>query len=59
MNAHLRTGPARDSLPTEIDGYDSLTELALDVRCSWNHAADKVWRQLDPGLWGKTETRRK
>jgi glycogen phosphorylase len=40
-----------DSLPTEIDGFDSLAELALDMRWSWNHATDNVWRQLDPGLW--------
>ena len=40
-----------DSLPSEIDGYDSLAELALDMRWSWNHATDGVWRQLDPILW--------
>jgi starch phosphorylase len=56
MNAHLSTGPARDCLPTEIDGFDSMSELALDMRCSRNHAADKVWRQLDPGRWEKTGT---
>jgi starch phosphorylase len=38
-------------LPTEIEGFDSLAELALDMRWSWNHATDEVWRQLDPGLW--------
>ena len=36
---------------TDLEGFDSLKELALDMRCSWNHATDKVWRQLDPGLW--------
>src|SRR5574340_469817 len=35
-------------LPTDIEGFDSLAELALDMRWSWNHAADRVWRQLDP-----------
>jgi starch phosphorylase len=34
-----------------IDGYDSLEELALDMRWSWNHATDEVWRQLDSELW--------
>ncbi len=34
-----------------IDGFDSLAELALNVRWSWNHATDKVWRELDPKLW--------
>ena len=29
----------------------SPAELALDLRSSWNHATDEVWRQLDPELW--------
>jgi starch phosphorylase len=41
-------------LALEIDGFDSLAELALDLRWSWNHAADEVWRQLDPALWELT-----
>lgn len=41
-------------LPTDIEGFDSLAELALDMRSSWNHAADSVWRQLDPDLWALT-----
>ena len=41
-------------LPTEIEGFDSLAELALDLRWSWNHATDILWRQLDPELWGLT-----
>ncbi|MGC9973129.1 MAG: alpha-glucan family phosphorylase [Bryobacteraceae bacterium] len=43
--------PIYNLLPTEIEGFDSLAELALDMRWSWNHATDEVWRQLDPGLW--------
>lgn len=43
--------PLHNLLPTEIDGFDSLAELALDMRWSWNHATDDVWRQLDPKLW--------
>jgi starch phosphorylase len=35
----------------EIDGFDSLAALALNLRWSWNHATDEVWRQLDPQLW--------
>jgi len=42
-------------LPTGIDGCDSLAELALDLRWSWNHATDEVWRQLDPVLWELTQ----
>lgn len=37
--------------PADVEGFDSLAELALDMRWSWNHAADEVWRQLDPALW--------
>ena len=38
----------------EIDGFDSLAELALDMRSSWNHATDVIWRRLDPDLWENT-----
>lgn len=30
---------------------DSLTEIAFNLRWSWNHAADELWSQLDPELW--------
>ncbi len=43
--------PLYHLLPTEIEGFDSLAELALDMHWSWNHSTDEVWRQLDPGLW--------
>ncbi|HEY1209955.1 MAG TPA: alpha-glucan family phosphorylase [Terracidiphilus sp.] len=43
--------PIYSLLPTEIEGFDSLAELALNMRWSWNHATDEVWRQLDPKLW--------
>jgi starch phosphorylase len=41
-------------LPRDIDGLDSLVELALDLRSSWNHATDTVWGQLDAALWEVT-----
>jgi glycogen phosphorylase len=31
-----------------------LHQLALDLRWSWNHASDDLWRQLDPQLWART-----
>lgn len=46
--------PIYNLLPMEVEGFDSLAELALDLRWSWNHAADEVWRQLDPALWELT-----
>ncbi len=33
---------------------DALTEIALNLRWSWNHAADDLWSQLDPELWELT-----
>jgi len=39
----------------DIEGFDSLAELALDMRWSWNHATDEVWRTLDPILWELTQ----
>ena len=39
---------------TAIDGAGALAELALDMRSSWNHATDRVWRDLDPVLWQLT-----
>jgi starch phosphorylase len=47
--------PIYNLLPTEIEGFDSLAELALDLRWSWNHATDKVWQRLDPELWELTQ----
>jgi starch phosphorylase len=46
--------PLCSFLPTDVDGFDSLAELALDVRWSWNHATDDVWKRLDPQLWDIT-----
>ena len=48
------SNPVWSLLPTDIEGFDALAELALDLRWSWNHAADEVWRQLDPDLWELT-----
>ena len=38
----------------KLDGFDSLADLALNLRWSWNHATDEVWRQLAPELWETT-----
>jgi starch phosphorylase len=46
--------PVHGLLPTDIDGFNSLVELALDLRWSWNHSTDDVWRELDPRLWELT-----
>ena len=41
-------------LPALPEGLEGLVELALDLRWSWNHAADKLWKYLDPELWSMT-----
>jgi glycogen phosphorylase len=46
--------PKERILSTDVEGFDSLAELALDMRWTWNHATDQVWRQLDPVLWAIT-----
>ena len=46
--------PLYGILPTDLDGFDALAELALDMRSSWDHATDAVWRRLDPVLWELT-----
>lgn len=46
--------PLYGLLPADVEGFDSMVELALDMRWSWNHATDEVWRQLDPVLWDLT-----
>ena len=48
------SSPQHIFLPMDIEGFDSLAELALDMRSSWNHAADEVWKEIDPILWELT-----
>ena len=36
-------------------GLEALTDLALDLRWTWSHAADDLWRMLDKGVWGATK----
>ncbi|MGO9634378.1 MAG: alpha-glucan family phosphorylase [Steroidobacteraceae bacterium] len=43
------------SVPPTIDPeFAPLHRLALDLRWSWNHATDELWRQIDPDLWTRT-----
>ena len=48
------SNPIYALLPTEIEGFDALAELALDMHWYWNHSADEIWKQLDPALWELT-----
>ncbi len=44
------THPLNLCLHSSVAGFDSLAALALDMRWSWDHATDQIWRQLDPEL---------
>jgi len=56
MSSQTRVShPLYGILPTDVEGFDSLAELALDMRSSWSHGADDVWRQLDSDLWDLTQ----
>jgi len=46
--------PTYTNLPSEVLSEDKLTQLALDVRWSWNHSTDELWRKLNPELWDLT-----
>jgi glycogen phosphorylase len=48
------TEPIFSYEPGRFAGFDELVEIALDLRWSWNHSADDIWRPLDPQLWDLT-----
>jgi len=52
MNEPTPAGPASPSIP---QGLADLTELAMDLRWTWNHRGDELWRRLDPALWELTQ----
>ncbi|MDD4108515.1 MAG: DUF3417 domain-containing protein, partial [Prolixibacteraceae bacterium] len=46
--------PVYSFLPGKQKEVNRLSKLALDMRWSWDHSADEIWRQLDPILWEST-----
>ena len=36
-------------------GLEPLTDLALDLRWTWSHAGDRLWRTVAPDVWERTE----
>ena len=40
----------------DVERFNSLAELALDMRSSWNHATDQVWWQLPHNPWVVLQT---
>jgi hypothetical protein len=51
MNAITPGSPSPSAPP---HGLDALTELAMDLRWSWSHFSDELWRRLDPTRWALT-----
>ena len=51
MNTATSDSPSPSPLP---HGLPALTELAMDLRWTWNHSTDELWRRLDPALWEST-----
>lgn len=43
-------------LPAELAQLvDRLTDLAVDLRWTWSHGADVLWKHIDPEGWERTE----
>lgn len=41
-------------LPDIPAALAELRTLALDLRWTWNHATDALWRQVEPDIWART-----
>ena len=52
MNEATSGVPAPPARPPEME---ALLELAMDLRWTWNHGSDELWRRLDPELWALTQ----
>ncbi len=48
------SSPAYSNRPTDATILDTLKDLALDLRWSFQHSTDKLWEQLDAELWDLT-----
>jgi starch phosphorylase len=46
--------PADIPPPSPPKSLEALAELAMDLRWTWNHCSDELWRRLDPELWAHT-----
>ena len=49
------SSPAHSNRPDDAAISNALTDLALDLRWSFNHSADQLWERLDPELWELTQ----
>ena len=56
MNEISRMTDLKRAVPgADLDGFDALAQLALDMHSAWNHGEEAIWRQLDPALWDLTQ----
>jgi len=39
---------------SDLEGFQELSDLALNIRWSWNRKSEAIWQQLDAGLWENT-----
>ncbi|MEO5365493.1 MAG: alpha-glucan family phosphorylase [Magnetococcus sp. WYHC-3] len=46
--------PEHSVLPRIPKKLEGLVELALDMRFSWSHEADAIWKRLDDTTWSHT-----
>lgn len=35
----------------EVEGFETLAQIALDLHWSWNHSSDFIWQYLDQEQW--------
>ncbi len=48
----LRGTGLRANLPTDLE---PLADLAMDLRWTWSHAGDELWKSIDRESWERTE----
>src|SRR5881296_750974 len=56
INGRRSSSPWRALVMSETRnvGIEALTELALNMRSTWNRSTDELWAELDPELWALT-----
>lgn len=47
--------PSSHLLPVLPKRLKGLSQLATDLRWTWNHAADELWRRIDADIWERTQ----
>ena len=50
LMSYLRDLPA-DLLPL----VEQIADLAMDLRWTWSHGGDAMWKIMDPQLWEQSE----